>query len=251
MSGIGRLATIQANDVTLDLSAHELRNERASGMTLVSHYKYFKYGHKQPFQFKRTRVRNGALNSIGGLGIVLVTPVDPSPRSVYLPDTGDRADSLSTGDGITAHVVENLTIRAGVAGIIIDGVDNVIRNNRIIVDGPVAIVAKGPGLILENNVIEVSDRLDRRAWPGARSGTTSPPRLPIHLIQADGAIVRNNRIEYVGVWPWNRPAAGIDLIESRDVTLEGNTSTTLESIVRRDARSGLRDAAPRPPPRDP
>lgn len=163
---------------------------------------------------------------------------------VYVPDTGDPAKSLSTGAGVTAHVIEDLVIRAGAAGIVIDGINNVIRNNRIIVEGPVAIVSKGPGLVLENNVIEVSDRLDKRSWPGASRDAKPPPQLPIHLIQADGAIVRNNRIEYTGIWPWNRPAAAIDLVLSRDVRIEGNTTGSLPTIVRRDSGSNVIDTKP-------
>ena len=187
----------------------------------------------------RTTIVNGSLLSQGrsGVGLNFQTqyryPQFLNPWSpARIPSSVAPADRFAP----TRHRLENLTIEAGNTGIIIEGSDNVIRNNHIVVDSATAIIAKGPGLILEDNIIEVRDTLDERFKPGFGDGV----RLPVHLVQADGAIVRNNQIRYIGPAAWRKLPAAVELVESRDVLIENNRIDRIESIVRADAGSSSR-----------
>jgi hypothetical protein len=110
----------------------------------------------------------------------------------------------------TGHVVEKVNVRAGWLGVQMVGIGNAIRNSVIEVDSRGAIALFGPGSKIENNTIIVHGKNDATPDDGA-----------IVLWDANGAVIRNNRIIFKG-WFKKAPPA-IRLIDSTDVQLEGNT----------------------------
>lgn len=125
----------------------------------------------------------------------------------------------------TNHAVEHMTIHAGWRGIVMGGGGNVLRNSTIEVDGHTAVYMYGPGSIIENNTIIIHGK-----------GDAKPFDAPIKLRDAHGAIVRNNRIVYKRTWLGKEPAA-INLLDSTDVRIEGNTVEHFADLVRVNGES--------------
>lgn len=125
------------------------------------------------------------------------------------------ADQLSTNEHVppyepTGHVIEKVDVRAGWLGVQMVGIGNTLRDSVIEVDSRGAIALFGPGSKIENNTIIVHGKNDATPDDGA-----------IVLWDANGAVIRNNRIIFKG-WFKKAPPA-IRLIDSTDVQLEGNT----------------------------
>lgn len=230
-----QIVSMSADDIKLDLNGRSIENHwYPDGFPLIKFYREEDVQFPDGAGFVRTTVRNGVMLSdgesgvgidfrsfeyqIGDGGVAIKIPVGETPKS-YFRDT--------------SHLIELLTLNAGLAGILIEGKNNTIRNNRIVVSGDRAIVATGPNLVLEGNVIEVRGSLTDHAKVYGHS-------LPVQLIQADGAIVRNNRIRFIGSASDHRPEAAFDVIESRDVLFENNTIEAIPALERHDAASSLR-----------
>jgi hypothetical protein len=231
---------IGADDVDLDLGGHLVSNERGLGYTLIKHYRYEpSRGHTH--WFSGTHISNGRLWSPGsrGIGLRLVS------ANRYGPAGFGTVAAVRFGTGLedvfvdTRHRVEDLEIDAGRRAILIDGRNNIIRNNRIVVDGATAIVAQGPGLVIEDNVIEVRNDLRGFSEHDRRRESATP--FPIRLIQADGAIVRNNQVRLVDRGTGVSLPAAIELVESRNVTVEGNRFGGMNRWVHADSRSSYVD----------
>jgi hypothetical protein len=231
---------IGASDIQLDLTGHRVENERALGYTLIKHYRY-EPGHPQDHRFSRTRIVNGRLLSPGsrGIGIQLGSAAmqgteysASGPQAAAGDAAGDRSES-------SGHLLENLTIEAGQRAILLEGRNNVIRNSHIIVDSATAIVAQGPGIVIENNVIEVRNDLSRFSEHARRLEARTP--FAIRLIAADGAILRNNQIRLLN--PAGRPPlpAAVELIRSPGVLLESNRFEGIAAPVRVDDASTFRE----------
>ena len=153
------IVRIRANDVTLDLGGRTVENAVPNGMTMIWFSK-FVVGERGGTRLRNASISNGHLISPGatGIGIDLTASKPYGPRSLEIaavPVGGKVTDVFVA----TAHLIASMTISAGKRAILIDGKNNVIRNNRIVVDAATAIVAQGPGLVIENNVIEVQERL--------------------------------------------------------------------------------------------
>ena len=233
------LILISADDVSLDLWGHVLSNDRDLGYSLLRLYEHIP-GARRPNWFARTKVRNGFLISPGskGTGLSMIardsyrpgfgTPV-PVPPGLHLTDIYRD----------TSHLIETLNIRAGKRAILIDGRNNVIRNNRITVDAITAIVAQGPGIIIENNVIEVRNDLGMLTEHDRRLEAQAP--FVIRLIQADGAIIRNNEIRMLDRAGRDRLPAAIELVETAGAVVQGNVFGGVETAVRADASSSFQE----------
>jgi len=231
---------IGEDDVDLDLGGQLVSNERSLGYTLIKHYRY-EPGRRQAHWFARTRISNGKLRSPGsrGIGMRLVAANRYGPAgfgtAAAVPPGEDLPDVLLD----TRHRIEGLDIAAGRRAILIDGRNNTIRNNHIVVDGVTAIVAQGPGLVLEDNVIEV--RGDLRGFSDHDRKLESRTPFPIRLIQADDAIVRNNRIRLIDRTAGPGLPAAIELVRSRNVTVEGNRFEGMDQGVSADPHSSHLD----------
>lgn len=229
------MVTISADDVQLDLSGFAIRNEWfPKGIAMLRFYRPMGGYEMQGPGFERLTIRNGSFISPGESGIGL-----DLQSNEYREASGRHGVDIPPGETPstyfrdTRHVIENLRIEAGQVGIIVQGKNNIVRNNRIVINEENAIIATGPNLILENNVIEIRGTITDYAKAYGHS-------LPVQLIQADGAIVRNNRIRFIGSANDHRPEAAFDVIESRDVLFENNTIEAIPALERHDAASSLR-----------
>jgi hypothetical protein len=117
-------------------------------------------------------------------------------------------------------VVDNMKIHAGWRGVSMGGGGNVLRNSTIDVDGHTAVFMYGPGSVIENNTIIIHGKLDAKPFDAA-----------IKLRDAHGAVVRNNRIIFKGQFFGKAPAA-LNLLDSKEVLIEGNTVEGFETLVR-------------------
>lgn len=229
------IVLVGADDVTLDLAQHTVANGRVPGYTLVRQDRHIP-GRSQSHWFTGTVVRNGRLLSPGstGIGIRLVSAQRYGPRGFGEPAVGAPGQALEQLFADTRHRLEQLDIAAGHRAVLMDGRGNVIRDSRIVVDGYTAIVAQGPGTVIEDNLIEV--RADLSGLTGEERGDEAARPFAIRLIQADGAVVRNNRIRMLGS---GVPlAAAIELVASRGVTVTGNQMEGFLAAVRGDSASG-------------
>ena len=248
------IVLIGADDVSIDLDGHAIANERELGYTLVRHYRY-EPGRGHFHAFVRSHIRNGSLRSPGsrGIGIRLVSSRSNEPAA--RPPEGGLAPAFGTPLRIppgrtptdvfidTGHLLEDLVVEAGSRAILLDGKNNVIRNSRIVVHSATAIVAQGPGTLIENNLIEVHADAGMPAGADGADGTRhAQTGFAILLIQADGAIVRNNEVRLVdGSGTAPLPAA-IGLVESRDVVVEDNRMEGMQALAAGDAGSSFREA---------
>ncbi|MFZ6688626.1 right-handed parallel beta-helix repeat-containing protein [Undibacterium sp. SXout11W] len=123
------------------------------------------------------------------------------------------------------YLVESVNIKAGWRGVIMGGAGNVIRNSTIDVDGHTAIYMYGPGSIIENNTIIIHGQGEAKEYDAA-----------IKLRDADGAVVRNNKIIYKGFWFGKAPAA-INLLDSSDVNISENIVENFKQLVRSNGES--------------
>lgn len=122
--------------------------------------------------------------------------------------------------GKSDYVIEKMVIRAGWRGIDLGGRNNVLRDSVIEVEGRVAVFQFGPGATIENNTFIVRGKGDRTAFDAA-----------LKLCDAHGAIARNNTFIFEGGLFASAPAA-INLLDSKDVLVEGNTFRSFEQKVR-------------------
>ena len=257
------IVLIGADDVSLDLGGHAIVNERESGYTLVRHYRY-EPGRGHFHAFVRSRIRNGSLRSPGsrGIGIRLVSSRSHEPFEGGLAPAwregaqcqGCNGESGGFGTPVrippgkapadvfpdTGHVLEDLVVEAGSHAILLDGKNNVIRNSRIIAHSDTAIVAQGPGTVIENNRIEV--HADAGTSAGRHGARQAQARFAIRLIQADGAVVRNNEVRLVGGSGAAPLPAAIGLVASRDVVVEDNRIEGVQVLAAADADSSYRES---------
>lgn len=120
----------------------------------------------------------------------------------------------------SGHLVERMQVRAGFRGVQMGGGGNILRNSVIEVDSSTAAFLYGPGAIIENNTIIIHGK-----------GTHGDFDAALKLRDAHGAIIRNNTFIYRrGVFAGAR--AAINLLDSRDVRIEGNTFKGFEQPVR-------------------
>lgn len=120
----------------------------------------------------------------------------------------------------TDYLIEDITIHAGWRGVDMGGAGNILRDSIIEVDGRVAVFQFGPGAVIENTTFIIHGKGDGKPFDAA-----------LKLRDAHGAIVRNNTFIFEGSIFASAPAA-INLLDSKDVLIEGNTFKGFEQKVR-------------------
>lgn len=233
-------AEIVQDDIDLDLKEHVIRSGNSTNGVVIQN----KSGSKSVPQ--RVTIKNGRIDSITwGISSGFSNMVIPS-------DLGDPLDAISkegksekkleewrkhfqeldlstlakqnasrpaTSAGYQKRDIhlENLHIfvrglpkgtGAGGGAINIQGAGTLIRNCVIETDDGNAIWIYGPNAVIENNVIIVHGTNRLREADGA-----------IRLIQADGTIIRNNKI----VIKDNANHRGISTFDTGSITVENNT----------------------------
>jgi nitrous oxidase accessory protein NosD len=106
------------------------------------------------------------------------------------------------------------------------GTGNVLRNNVIEVESATAAYLYGPGSVIEGNTFIVHQT----------KGEPAATLAILKLRDAHGAVIRNNRFIVKGVFVGKAEAA-INLLESKNVVIEGNTIEGAKTLVRKDAAS--------------
>jgi nitrous oxidase accessory protein NosD len=126
-----------------------------------------------------------------------------------------------------------MTIHAGGRAIIIAGAGNTIRNSVLEVDGDTSVLSYGPDTIIEGNTFII--HLDKKNPKG---------ELPaaLKLRHANRAIVRNNKfIVKKGLFNSSTAEFAINLSDSKDVLIEGNTIEGFDKLVRKNGDTNFID----------
>nr|WP_295776298.1 right-handed parallel beta-helix repeat-containing protein [Rhodoferax sp.] len=135
---------------------------------------------------------------------------------------------------IRSITIEGMKIRSPSYGVVVQGAKTVIRDSVIETDSQVGIWIFGPGAVIENNTIIVHARDKDSIYP------IRPHDAPIRLHQADGSIIRNNRIILnSGVLSRSKGTAAIDLLDSKNVRIENNLVEFFQELVRKDNASSF------------
>lgn len=186
-------------------------------------------------------VRNGIIKTPGPQGIGIAAAQHKTPGTGAKSPEDQRPMTRATPDRITLkyefsdpwnylpptnYVLESLRIESGGRGVILGGTGNVLRNNTIEVDSATAAYIYGPGAVIEGNTFIVHQA---EGEPKATSAI-------LKLRDAHGAVIRNNRFIVKGLFTGQAEAA-VNLLESTNVTLEGNVFEGAKTLVRKDATS--------------
>jgi len=118
------------------------------------------------------------------------------------------------------YLIDRVTIRSGWSGVYMGGGNNTLRNSVIEVDGRIGVYQFGPGAIIENNTIIIHGKGDRTEFDAA-----------LKLRDAHGTVVRNNKFIFRGGL-FTKATAAINLLDSKDVVIEGNTFEGFDQVVR-------------------
>jgi hypothetical protein len=187
------------------------------------------------------RFHNGIVKTPGpeGVGVAMAPYKDPHNTELSEEDEPPSRGVFSdkpTGPRVvpllwnylppTNHTAENLKIESGGRGVIMSGTGNVLRNNVIEVESATAAYLYGPGSVIEGNTFIVHQT----------KGEPAATLAILKLRDAHGAVIRNNRFIVKGVFAGKAEAA-INLLESKDVVIEGNTIEGAKTLVRKDATS--------------
>ena len=223
---------VEGSSFEVDLQNHLLKNEgeNASGVRALGGIRHVK-------------IRNGKVNVSGlrsskgvtlenGDGKLMYPNINGYGNKVYVGNAdyedvaaSETLDKKAPTYEPTDNLVDHMTIKAGWRGVVMGGANNILRDSTIEVDGHTAIFMYGPGSIIENNTIIIHGQGDAKPFDAA-----------IKLRDAHGAIVRNNHIIYKGSWFGKAPVA-INLLDSTDVKIEGNTLEKFEKLVRLNGES--------------
>jgi len=199
------LLTIAASDVVVDLQGHALLGHRSSALGLwlngAGGMRYFS-----------VKVRNGTIRT-EKQPVVFMTYAW-NRKNKRFSETSAAAALASANVlneyPVTGFVLENLTLQARDVAVILQGRNNVIRRCTII-GGNGAINLYGPGLVFEDNEIVLN---------ASEVGANGEAPVALYLEDAEGSVVRNNRITIRGRVAG---AEAIVLKNSSNVVVQNNT----------------------------
>jgi len=223
-------------EATLDLSGFTVKSEEVSrpGIGVVAPYRE-KNGvgtdkiWDREFAFHSLRVTNGRLvmpgqayNAIEIPRRILLVSLESDaedrlvPRRYPLTDLTDDAfteelNRIFQRDGMKhwGNSVDNLEIIAGRTAVNMSGINNAVRDSKIIVtDSLAGTYMFGPGTIIENNIFIF------------RGMARTESAAPIKLHFGDKATIRNNI--FIVEDAELAPEQAISLIQSKKVTISGN-----------------------------
>jgi hypothetical protein len=140
---------------------------------------------------------------------------------------------------VTNYVVEQMEIRGSGRGVKLIGANNRLKRNVIEVHEGTAVEIDGPGAIVEDNtfIVHLGPRHDRTAKSGPKD-IEVPFEGILRLRDGDGAVIRNNRFIVKSNWLSRKHAPfAVKLVNSKGVTLEGNTLEHVGELVVGDEHS--------------
>jgi hypothetical protein len=199
------LLVIKASHVDIDLDRHSLLGKRPSV------YGLWVSGGYQARHFP-VRVHNGRIKTEMRPAVFMGYQWNTS--NTRFSDRGVGAE-LSRADSIddyvsTGFVLEDLTLEATEIAVILQGRNNVIRRCKII-GGNSTVNLYGPGLVFEDNEIMMT---------ASEPKSKGEAPIALYLEDAEGAVVRNNRITLRGKVTG---AEAIVLKNSANVVLQNNS----------------------------
>ena len=110
------------------------------------------------------------------------------------------------------------------------GAHNTLKNSTIEVDSATAVYLYGPDVVVEGNTFIVRQPVGE---PIATSAI-------LKLRDADNAVIRNNRFIFkAGLFGKAQAEAAINLLASKNVTIENNTIEGVKTLVRKDDETTL------------
>jgi hypothetical protein len=200
-------------------------------------------------RYNDATIRNGTLRVIGKQGVGVIHNASGVPHIKILdekkevmscrlsyPDC-EEVSYLNSIDKLPpkyqdAHItIDNMHIFVTYRGVQLADNHNTIRNSTIEVDDNTAIHLMGQYPIIENNTIIIHSN---------KNGDTETQKKyniqikdgAIKLRDAQGGIIRNNRIIYKGGLFSGKAPVAINLLDSKDVLIEGNTIEGFDKLVR-------------------
>jgi hypothetical protein len=214
----------RAHDVEADLRGHLVTGEPFENVI----------GVRARERTSLIKIRNGFIRTPGrhGVGVLMAHHKNPGrfatePGPEDLPPIDPRSLNVPWNYlPPTQYTAENLQIESGGRGAIMSGTGNVLRNNIIEVESATAAYLYGPGSVIEGNTFIVHQT----------KGEPAATLAILKLRDAHGTVIRNNRFIVKGVFAGKAEAA-INLLESKDVVIEGNTIEGAKVLVRKDAAS--------------
>lgn len=250
---------VNASNVEVDLQQHTMtskasRAKQPTGAGIFSNQ-------------KNILIHNGALRVTGkrGIGVIrnpsgypYIKIFDKNAKSTTCDMYSASCEDISYLEGPDklppkyqdANItLDNMNIFATYRGVVLADNHNVIRNSTIEVDGHTAIYLMGQYPIIENNTIIIHGRGAGEFYQEAgRSETTEEDgkrvskiiegkktnilSAPIKLRDAQGGIIRNNRIIYKGGLFSGKAPVAINLLDSKDVLIEDNIIEGFDNLVR-------------------
>lgn len=231
---------INASNVAVDLKQHTLTSKASKsntphGVSIFQHQ-------------NNMLLKNGTLRVIGkqGVGVfnsntslLIKIPAEnnkirwcrlsyPECEEVTYLNSVDHIPPIYQDANIT---IDNMNIFATYRGVQLADNHNIIRNSTIEVDDNTAIYLMGQYPVIENNTIIIHSN---------KNGDTETQKKyniqikdgAIKLRDAKGGIIRNNRIIYKGGLFSGKAPVAINLLDSKDVIIEGNTIEGFDKLVR-------------------
>lgn len=234
-------------DATLDLGKHAVTSVKVKrpGVRVVAPYRIVN-GQRadeirdRNFAFHSLRVTNGRLNvpsqQYDAIAIprwILVASLESDlvdrlvPREYPLTDLTGRdftseMSRIFERDGMKhwGNSVDNLEIIAGRTAVNMSGINNAVRDSKIIVtDSFAGTYMFGPGTVIENNIFIF------------RGMARTESAAPIKLHFGDKAVIRNNI--FIVEDAELAPEQAISLIQSKNVTISGNRVFGNVALVRK------------------
>lgn len=127
--------------------------------------------------------------------------------------------------------IGNMHIFATYRGVQLADNHNTIRNSTIEVDDNTAIYLMGQYPVIENNTIIIHSNKNNDTFTQKQYNIQIKDGA-IKLRDAKGGIIRNNRIIYKGGLFSGKAPVAINLLDSKEVLIEGNTIEGFENLVR-------------------
>lgn len=162
----------------------------------------------------------------------------PRMRRGFLPKLHRQTPPPKYQD---AHItIDNMNIFATYRGVQLADNHNTIRNSTIEVDDNTAIYLMGQYPVIENNNIIIHSNKNGDSETQKKYNIQIKDGA-IKLRDAKGGIIRNNRIIYKGGLFSGKAPVAINLLDSKDVLIEGNTIEGFESLVRENGDTSYSD----------
>jgi adenylate cyclase class IV len=236
---------IDASNVKIDLQQHHMTSKAANAINPLA----IQVVSNQ----NNILIKNGFLRVIGkqAMGVIrkpsgssyITIPSDKkyldyeTTREVDHPEGEDRtylfgSQKLPPQYQDARITIDNMNIFATYRGVQLADNHNTIRNSTIEVDDNTAIYLMGQYPIIENNTIIIHSNKNNDTFTQKQYNIQIKDGA-IKLRDAKGGIIRNNRIIYKGGFlGFGKAPVAINLLDSKDVLIEGNTIEGFDKLVR-------------------